>query len=403
MLRLGLAAVLLAVIATILACASAPPPARPLPDAIETAHRFLQALAEGRYPDLWAMMAPTARQEWPEDTLFADYLGRKFGGFSLAYTLGDLEARSSWTDASGTTWPKAALIPVSLALDGQALPAFQGLTLVLVQMEGSWRVLEAGPAARSAPLLLPPAPAIETLAVPILAYHHVAQQEPADSQQITMTVTTTQLEEELAYLKEAGYQTIPLRQLFEALYYGVALPSKPVILTFDDGYADAYTEALPLLQKYGFGATFAIPTGLVGQPGYLTWKQIKAMAAAGMELISHSVSHVDLASIPTEEATRELRLSKRALEEALGRPMQFLVYPYGEPFAHYGPEAQQATIELLRQEGYVLGVSNPLPGEPPDIVQEAEAPYRLSRVNVPGRMPLVRFIARLEGSDPYLG
>ena len=95
-----------------------------------------------------------------------------------------------------------------------------------------------------------------------------------------------------------------LQQLFDGIYTGAPLPSKPVVLTFDDGYSDAFTDAFPLLRKYSFGGSFAIVTGFVGQPGYVNWDQVKQMAGSQMEISRSELdSETNLFFISNEPST----------------------------------------------------------------------------------------------------
>jgi len=376
------------------------PTAPPEKPAVETGRKFLALLAAGQYDQMWEMLAAASRDRWGEESAFEGFLGRKFGGAELSFSAGEVAAQISWWNVeTGALYEEAMTVALRLKIDEAEAQEFSLTPLVLVKEDGRWRVAGEGPAGRRAPPLpLPPA-SLGTLAVPILAYHHVRQEWPEDYQERTMTVTSAAFAQELAYLQDSGYHTVTLSELANALFYGLPLPEKAVVLTFDDGYEDAFTEAFPLLQQYGFIGTFALPTGLIGGQGYLTWEQSKAMSEAGMEFVSHSVNHIDLGGVPAEEAAVEVRDSKAILEARLGQPMQVLVYPYGEPFAHGSPEQQRAVVELLRQEGYMLAVTNPLPGEWPNITQRGDLPYELRRVVVSGGMSLSRFAARLEGND----
>ncbi len=239
-------------------------------------------------------------------------------------------------------------------------------------------------------------PSMTPVDLPILMYHHVAPSAPSGRLQFNLTVTTADFCRQLDYLKASGYTAITLSDLFAALYRGVPLPQRPVVLTFDDGYADAFTDALPLLQRYGFRGAFAIVTGFVGGSGYLTWDQIKAMDTAGMEFAAHTVTHIDLNTAADDTARQELSDSRRALEERLGKPPQFFVYPSGEPFRSGPPERQQAVIALLREAGY----AGALLAGPPSLTQDPQRPYELNRVRVYGGETLAEFAISVGGPAP---
>ncbi len=127
------------------------------------------------------------------------------------------------------------------------------------------------------PLAFPaslPSPA-QVVKLPILMFHHTGE-PPAGADELRqgLTVSTADLEAQMAYLKQAGYQPVSETQLFKALYGGAPLPPNPVMLTFDDGYVDNYQVVVPILEKYDFPATFYIVTDLVGTPEYMSWDQI---------------------------------------------------------------------------------------------------------------------------------
>ena len=122
---------------------------------------------------------------------------------------------------------------------------------------------------------------------------------------------------------------------------GKQLPERPVVLTFDDGFADFLTDALPVLQKYGFGATLYIPTAFVGQTSrwlrqegeetrpILTWEQIREIDKAGVECGGHTHQHVQLDTVPLSRANEEIRQCKQLLEQQLGKPVLSFAYPFG--------------------------------------------------------------------------
>jgi len=150
--------------------------------------------------------------------------------------------------------------------------------------------------------------------VPILMYHHVAIPGPnADAIRRDLSVSPAAFEAQMAYLASHGYRPVSLLDLFEHLQGGQALPPRPIILTFDDGYDDNYTSAYPILRRYGLQGTFFIITGLVGRPGYLTWEQAREMRRGGMSLESHTCNHPDLAKGAPWYVDKEVKEAKSAL------------------------------------------------------------------------------------------
>jgi peptidoglycan/xylan/chitin deacetylase (PgdA/CDA1 family) len=198
--------------------------------------------------------------------------------------------------------------------------------------------------------------------VPIVNYHSVgtARDEFAISRQ--------QLEAQLDALR--GRRTISLHQLAE----GDFRPDD-VVLTFDDGTSDALTAVLPILQSRGMRGTFFIVTDFVGQPGYLDWEGVRKLRDAGMEIGSHTVDHVRLGDSSEAEVRRELRESKRILEQQLHQPVEAIAYPYNSSRPWIAVQAREA--------GYRIGVSGPAHG--------GADPLDLARISVRPAMTLDDF------------
>src|SRR5206468_11982347 len=106
--------------------------------------------------------------------------------------------------------------------------------------------------------------------VPILLYNRFAPDLPAGPRQASISVTTSALGDHLGWLADNGYTSITVAELYNVFYYDLPPPAKPVILVVDDGYAEVYQLAFPLLKEHGFGATIATITGAVDHPVYLT-------------------------------------------------------------------------------------------------------------------------------------
>ncbi|WP_371372364.1 polysaccharide deacetylase family protein [Sporomusa aerivorans] len=194
--------------------------------------------------------------------------------------------------------------------------------------------------------LLPEYKAVDQLlkSIPVLLYHRVG------SETDDLTISTKRFEEDLASLSQEGYNSLTLAQVKQRLAGNYEqLPDKPVIITFDDGYLDNYTNAFPLLQKYAMKASFYIITGMMGNTDRLNSAQIREMAAAGMDFGSHTVTHRQLADLTSQEVNNELKQSKITLEQTLGKPVDFIAYPCGS----YRPD----TIQAATHSGYIGGFS----------------------------------------------
>ena len=353
-------------------------------EAQQTGSRFLDALVDRDFDSLWRMLTGDAQARWGNKDAFRAFVERKFGSYDIRYELGGPQFSSQTGSIA---------VPVTLDL-GDSAGHVSGPPLVLAAQGDSFAVSDVGPLGPRGPLFGSPAAVRPELDVPILIYHHMSPDLPADPQLASISVTTSALDDQLGWLAANGYTSVTVAELYNAFYYDLPLPAKPVILVFDDGYAEVYELAFPLLKQHGFGATIATITGAVDHPTYLTWDQIKEMSDSGLEFVSHSVTHGNLAAMPREELQKEIGDSRQALEDKLGRPMQFFVYPYGEPFVNGSDDARRLVLDVLRETGY-LGALTTSSGPPYISVQKADAPYQLHRIPVSGGEALPRFVAAL--------
>jgi peptidoglycan/xylan/chitin deacetylase (PgdA/CDA1 family) len=180
---------------------------------------------------------------------------------------------------------------------------------------------------------------------PILMYHYVrAVDQGADPLGWELSITPELLDQHLALLAQQGYTGVRMDVLARCMRGEPLCPARPVALTFDDGYADAYSAALPVLQHYGFTATFYVVSGFVGQPGYMTWEQLAGLRDAGMEIGAHSISHPDLTTLDAFELARQLNEPKAEIETRLGVRVVSFCYPAGR--------YNGAVIEAVRAAGY---------------------------------------------------
>lgn len=171
-----------------------------------------------------------------------------------------------------------------------------------------------------------------TVRVPILMYHYVSEPpEDADKYRVDLSVPPASFRAQLQYLADHGFTTIDLYDLSLAITGKRPLPPKPVILTFDDGYVDHYTNAFPLMREFGFTGMFFIVTEFVdaGNPNYMSWEMIEEMAAAGMRMESHSRTHADLSDQPRDVLIWQILGSQETLAAHIGYTPRFFCYPGG--------------------------------------------------------------------------
>jgi peptidoglycan/xylan/chitin deacetylase (PgdA/CDA1 family) len=173
-------------------------------------------------------------------------------------------------------------------------------------------------------------PAGAAISVPILTYHWIRNNPVAgDELGFHLSVTPANFAQQMAFLHYAGVHPITLAEAMSALETGKPLPPRPVILTFDDGYGDFASRAVPVLQQYGFVATDYVVSGFIGRPAYMTAEQVHEAEAAGMVIGCHTVNHLDLARIPVQVAATQVRVSHQQLEQLLGHKVLDFAYPYG--------------------------------------------------------------------------
>lgn len=190
-----------------------------------------------------------------------------------------------------------------------------------------------------------------TVHVPILMYHYVDDEPPAEMGPYadSLTVRTPEFEAQAAYIESQGIRAIGFPELYLALAGTAPLSGPSVILTFDDGGADLYTKAFPILKKHKLTATFFIITDEIGKPGYLTWEQIVEMKEAGMSIESHTKTHPDLPSASDAQLQAELVESSQAIEKYTGQASIVLSYPAGS--------YDDRVVSAAREAGYLMAVT----------------------------------------------
>jgi peptidoglycan/xylan/chitin deacetylase (PgdA/CDA1 family) len=208
--------------------------------------------------------------------------------------------------------------------------------------------------------------ALET-SVPILMYHYIRDfTDTTDQLGMNLSVSPATFTAQLKAIKQAGYTPITFKDL------GKDLPAKPIILTFDDGYADAYSAAFPILKEQRATAVFYIVSGLMNKDRYVTDGQVKEMDTAGMEIGGHTVSHRNLSAMSESAQRAELHDSKTTLEQLIGKTVDAFCYPAGR--------YNDTTLALAKEIGYTTATTT-MPGiaTGSDIKR---TPYELVRIRV---------------------
>jgi peptidoglycan/xylan/chitin deacetylase (PgdA/CDA1 family) len=232
----------------------------------------------------------------------------------------------------------------------------------------------------------------------VLCYHSV---HPRPSY---LGLTPELFDSHLAWLQENS-QVVPLDEL-------VAGPRRSggpyVAITFDDGYADNYTHALPLLRARGMAASFFVAVGFIERDDDvmehlaevwedplppLSWDQVAEMRGAGMSIGSHTWSHRNLARLSMADAERDLTRAREVLEERLGQRVPTVAYPWGK----LGRHVTDQTLAAARRAGYDLGVISL-----PRAIRESDGTLRIPRLGV-GAEPVERLAAKVTGAIDWHG
>jgi peptidoglycan/xylan/chitin deacetylase (PgdA/CDA1 family) len=227
-------------------------------------------------------------------------------------------------------------------------------------------------------------PSTQPIAVPILLYHSVNERPAAGQEQFT--VTPAAFCEHMRAVAESGRTAITVRDYVAFLRGERALTARPVLITFDDGFADTRVAVEQLLGA-GLGATVFVTSGLIGREGMLTPAGVRGLAhlGDGVELGAHSVTHPRLDELEPGRAREEIRASRTALEEIADTPIDSFAYPHGA--------YDRRVREMVVNAGFTAGaaVKNALSHSRDD-------PFALARVSITARTQARQVEALLSGS-----
>ncbi len=193
------------------------------------------------------------------------------------------------------------------------------------------------------------------LRVPVLMYHHVQPEAQAKEKgQTALTVDSGFFDTQMQYLAQNGYTTLFANELIDALRNHTGLPPKPVVITIDDGYADNFIYALPILQKYNLKANIMLASGLMGVSDMLSWDQVKGLKSSGLiYFTNHTWSHYAINHGAQEKISSEIDIAKQQIQDNTGQAVNVFTYPYGA--------FNNNAIQILSQKGYT-GAFTEIPG-----------------------------------------
>lgn len=207
--------------------------------------------------------------------------------------------------------------------------------------------------------------------VPILCYHQIRDWKENDSRTArAYIVPVNAFANQMQALADSGYHTILPDQLYDYLVKGKSLPSKPVMITFDDTRMDQYTAALPELDKHGFKGVFFIMTVSLGRPGYMSAKEVKELSDAGHTIGSHTWDHHNVKQYKDADWAVQVQKPSKQLQEITGKPIEYFAYPFGlwnkEAIVHLKDCNFKSVFQLA------------------DNMDEKDPLYSLRRIIVPG-------------------
>jgi peptidoglycan/xylan/chitin deacetylase (PgdA/CDA1 family) len=199
--------------------------------------------------------------------------------------------------------------------------------------------------------------------VPILMYHSVSDNLFGKTHPYYQINTSPAIfARQMRWLRQDGYRTMDLTEMLAALETGQDVSNR-VVITFDDGYQDFYSEAFPVMKQCGFTATVFLATDRIKDVSariegvdYLTWREVRELHAEGIRFGSHTVTHPDLRSLGPEQIDFELGHSKGTIEQKLGTSIGSFSYPFAFPEEDRG--FARFLMDVLSNQGFENGVSS---------------------------------------------
>jgi len=239
--------------------------------------------------------------------------------------------------------------------------------------------------------------------IPILMYHSISENNENGVHPYYRINTSPYIfAQHMEFLYENNYSVISLQDVKKCFESREKISYKYVVITFDDGYNNFYTQAFPILQKYGFTATVFLPTGLIDNKSlklkekeHLSWDEVRELHSKDISFGSHTVSHPQLKRLKRDEIEKEMRKSKEDIEEKLGESIDSFSYPY--KFPEEDREFIRYLGDLLQECGYKYGVSTRI-----GTTSKKDDIYFLKRVPVNSCDDILFFKTKLEGGYDWL-
>jgi peptidoglycan/xylan/chitin deacetylase (PgdA/CDA1 family) len=187
-------------------------------------------------------------------------------------------------------------------------------------------------------------PRNDKIKIPVICYHSINKDPSGKS---SIIISPEKFRQHLKAIKDNGYTTLTMAQFNDYILGDKPIPEKSVLITFDDGYKDNYTNAFPILKEFNMNATIFVISSYLDGKEYMSPSDVKEMSDYGIDIESHTVSHLRLSELSYEQQYNELKNSKEALEKLTGKPITSVAYPEGK----YNDD----TIKAVTEAGYAMG------------------------------------------------
>jgi peptidoglycan/xylan/chitin deacetylase (PgdA/CDA1 family) len=242
-----------------------------------------------------------------------------------------------------------------------------------------------------------------SFAVPILMYHGISNEPESGHPYFWLNTSPKRFAEQMRFLPEIEYSSICFSGL-EKMRDGVGLSEKrrALLLTFDDGYLDFYTEVFPVLNELNLSAVAFLPTDYIGQKSRkfmgrecLTWSQVRELHKDGIEFGSHTVTHPQLSNLGRDKIRREVMDSKKSIEDELGNPVESFSYPYAFPETDL--EHTKHVKEILLECGYQYCVTTAI-----GTVDPSKLEFFLKRIPINKHDDMTSFLTKLSGGYDWM-
>jgi len=162
--------------------------------------------------------------------------------------------------------------------------------------------------------------------IPVLCYHNVKKNPDKED---LLWISEARLNDQFKILYDSGYHTVLPDQLYQYLTAGTALPTEPILLSFDDTHEEHFSIVAPILARYGYKGVFFTMTVCIGKKNYMTASQIKALSDSGHAIGCHTWDHPNVTTVKGKEWERQIDEPKLLLEKITGRAVNHFAYPYG--------------------------------------------------------------------------